>query len=241
MNAFKVLVVDDSPFMRKVMSDLIATDGAFRVVGTAADGAEALERTRELLPDIITMDLEMPAMNGLEALRRIMAERPTPVIMMSAVTDRGTRDTIKALQYGAIDFIRKPDGSVKLDIRQVGEQLLEKLHTASEMARLGGMRVLAPFQEAGGEPDEVDSREGEAAPQPEAEGGKELTALRESAAARDEDPTANESTLPPPDRKPAPPAPAKSAPAKSAPAKSAAKAQAAPREARPTAEPPART
>ncbi|MCC3376218.1 chemotaxis response regulator protein-glutamate methylesterase [Cohnella sp. REN36] len=147
MNAFKVLVVDDSPFMRKVVSDLIAADGAFRVVGTAKDGAEALERARELGPDLITMDLEMPAMNGLEALRRIMAERPTPVIMMSAVTDRGTRDTIRALQYGAIDFIRKPDGSVKLDIRQVGEQLLEKLHDAAEMAQSGAMRLPAPFED----------------------------------------------------------------------------------------------
>ncbi len=101
----------------------------------------------ELKPDIITMDLEMPQMNGLEALQRIMAIQPTPVIMLSAVTDNGTRDTIKALQYGAIDFIRKPDGAVKLDIRQVGEQLLEKLHIASETMSSGALRMMPAVEE----------------------------------------------------------------------------------------------
>ncbi|CAM3891699.1 chemotaxis response regulator protein-glutamate methylesterase [Cohnella lubricantis] len=143
MSIFKVLVVDDSPFMRKVFSDFISEDPAFEVAGTASDGMEALERVLALAPDIVTMDLEMPQMNGLEALKRLMAVRPTPVIMISAVTDNGTRDTIRALQYGAIDFIRKPDSSLKLDIRQVGEQLVEKLHIAAEMVRSGSSRNLA--------------------------------------------------------------------------------------------------
>lgn len=147
MSCFKVLVVDDSSFMRKVFSDFISADPSFEVVATAANGMEAVERTIELAPDVITMDLEMPAMNGLEALKRIMALRPTPVIMLSAVTDNGTRDTIRALQYGAVDFIRKPDRSVKLDIRLVGEQLREKLHVAVEMARSGNYRMLPAVEE----------------------------------------------------------------------------------------------
>jgi two-component system chemotaxis response regulator CheB len=147
MAAYKVLVVDDSPFMRKVFSDFIAADPSFRVVATASDGGEAVELARSLDPDVITMDLEMPRMNGLEALRLIMRERPKPVIMLSAVTDNGTRDTIKALQLGAFDFIRKPDGSVKLDIRQVGETLREKLHVAVQTAHSGVFRMLPAVEE----------------------------------------------------------------------------------------------
>ncbi|RED66047.1 protein-glutamate methylesterase/protein-glutamine glutaminase [Cohnella lupini] len=147
MSEFKVLIVDDSPFMRKVFSDVIDADAAFKVLATASNGKEGVDLALELKPDIITMDLEMPQMNGLEALQRIMNIQPTPVIMLSAVTDNGTRDTIKALQYGAIDFIRKPDGAVKLDIRQVGEQLLEKLHIALETMSSGSLRMLPAVEE----------------------------------------------------------------------------------------------
>ncbi|MBB6636721.1 protein-glutamate methylesterase/protein-glutamine glutaminase [Cohnella thailandensis] len=160
MARFKVLVVDDSPFMRKVFSDFISADPSFEVAATASDGLEAIEKTLAIGPDVITMDLEMPSMNGLEALRRIMTLRPTPVIMLSAVTDNGTRDTIKALQYGALDFIRKPDGSVKLDIMQVGDSLREKLHVAVELAKSENARMLASaddFAEREEEPKE-DSR-----------------------------------------------------------------------------------
>lgn len=147
MPEFNVLIVDDSPFMRKVFSDVIDADAAFNVLATASNGKEAVELAIKLKPDIITMDLEMPQMNGIEALRRIMSERPTPVIMLSAVTDNGTRDTIKALQYGAFDFIRKPDGAVKLDIHQVGEQLLEKLHIAVQAVSSGAFRMLPAVEE----------------------------------------------------------------------------------------------
>ncbi|WP_239617006.1 protein-glutamate methylesterase/protein-glutamine glutaminase [Cohnella mopanensis] len=149
MKEFKVLIVDDSPFMRKVFSDVIDADAAFKVLATAANGKEAVDLALELRPDIITMDLEMPHMNGIEALQSIMAVQPTPVIMLSAVTDNGTRDTIRALQYGAIDFIRKPDGAVKLDIHQVKEQLLEKLHVALETMSRGALKMLPAVQEKG--------------------------------------------------------------------------------------------
>ncbi len=157
MTELKVLIVDDSPFMRKVFGDVIDADSAFHVLAAARDGEEAVKLTLELKPDIITMDLEMPRMNGLEALKKIMATRPTPVIMLSAVTDNGTRDTIRALQFGAIDFIRKPDGAVKLDIRQVGEQLLEKLRIVAETIDKGPLRMLPAVEEKAPE---------EAAPRP---------------------------------------------------------------------------
>jgi two-component system, chemotaxis family, protein-glutamate methylesterase/glutaminase len=147
MQAFKVLIVDDSPFMRKVFSDVIDADASFIVLATASNGIEAVDLALKLKPDIITMDLEMPQLNGIEALQRIMASQPTPVIMLSAVTDNGTRDTIKALQYGAIDFIRKPDRAVKLDIHKVGEQLLEKLHIALETMSGGSFRMLPAVEE----------------------------------------------------------------------------------------------
>ncbi|RED86418.1 protein-glutamate methylesterase/protein-glutamine glutaminase [Cohnella phaseoli] len=151
MTELKVLIVDDSPFMRKVFSDVVDMDSAFQVLATACDGEEAVKMTIELMPDIITMDLEMPRMNGIEALQKIMETRPTPVIMLSAVTDNGTRDTIRALQFGAIDFIRKPDGAVKLDIRQVGEQLLEKLRIVAETIDKGPLRLLPAVVEKAAE------------------------------------------------------------------------------------------
>lgn len=166
MPKYNVLIVDDSPFMRKVFSDVIDADAAFNVQATAGNGKEAVDLALRLQPDIITMDLEMPHMNGIEALRRIMAVRPTPVIMLSAVTDNGTRDTIKALQYGAFDFIRKPDGAVKLDIRQVGEQLIEKLHIAVATVSKGNFRML-PAVEEQAEPPPIDQPIEQAAPPPE--------------------------------------------------------------------------
>lgn len=168
MPEYNVLIVDDSPFMRKVFSDVIDADAAFKVQATACNGEEAVDLALRLKPDIITMDLEMPHMNGIEALKRIMAVRPTPVIMISAVTDNGTRDTIKALQYGAFDFIRKPDGAVKLDIRQVGEQLIEKLHIAVSTIGKGNFRML-PAVEEQAEPPPIEQPAERAAPAEQAD------------------------------------------------------------------------
>ncbi|WEK56171.1 MAG: chemotaxis protein CheB [Candidatus Cohnella colombiensis] len=142
MSQYNVLIVDDSPFMRKVFSDAIAADAVFKVLATATNGEEAVELALTLKPDIITMDMEMPQMNGIEALRQIMASRPTPVIMLSAMSDNATRDTILALQYGAFDFIRKPDGALNLDIRTVCGQLIDKLHTAIDAVKGGAFRML---------------------------------------------------------------------------------------------------
>ncbi len=131
MSQIKVLVVDDSAFMRKVVSDLISEDSRFCVVDTARNGREAVAKVKQLQPDVVTMDIEMPEMNGLEALKIIMEERPTPVIMLSSLTQEGAKETILALELGAIDFVGKPSGSISLDLYKVKQSIIEKLITAA--------------------------------------------------------------------------------------------------------------
>ncbi|WP_322922760.1 chemotaxis response regulator protein-glutamate methylesterase [Paenibacillus campi] len=133
MATYKVLVVDDSPFMRKIVSDLIEADPAFQVIATATNGLEATRKVLELKPDAVTMDVEMPEMNGLEALKIIMSQRPLPVIMLSGINEQGMRETIMALESGAFDFIRKPSVSNSQDIDEVGQQLRRQLHTAMQV------------------------------------------------------------------------------------------------------------
>ncbi|MFF2908577.1 chemotaxis response regulator protein-glutamate methylesterase [Paenibacillus sp. NPDC057934] len=130
MKPYKVLVVDDSAFMRKIISDLIENDADFQVTATAANGREAIEKVNDLRPDLVTMDVEMPEMNGLEALKIIMAERPLPVIMLSGINEEGMKETILALEWGAFDFIRKPSISSSQDIIAVGESLREQMKEA---------------------------------------------------------------------------------------------------------------
>lgn len=121
MKPYKVLVVDDSAFMRKIISDLIENDADFQVTATAKNGREAIEKINELRPDLVTMDVEMPEMNGLEALKIIMASDPLPVIMLSGINEEGMKETILALEWGAFDFIRKPSITNSQDIMGVGE------------------------------------------------------------------------------------------------------------------------
>lgn len=134
MKPYKVLVVDDSAFMRKIISDLIENDDDFQVTATATNGREAIEKINELKPDLVTMDVEMPEMNGLEALKIIMASDPLPVIMLSGINEEGMKETILALEWGAFDFIRKPSISNSQDIIGVGESLREQMKEAM-MAR----------------------------------------------------------------------------------------------------------
>jgi len=126
----RVLVVDDSAFMRYTISKHLETDANITVVGSARDGLDALEKISSLKPDVITLDVEMPRMDGLAALQRIMAEHPTPVIMLSSLTKRGERTTIQALMRGAVDFVPKPTASA--DIRTVVDSLIEKILAAAE-------------------------------------------------------------------------------------------------------------
>ncbi|AIQ47843.1 chemotaxis protein CheY [Paenibacillus sp. FSL R7-0273] len=130
MRPYKVLVVDDSAFMRKIISDLIESDPDFKVTDTAATGREAITKVNELQPDLVTMDVEMPEMNGLEALKVIMANHPLPVIMLSGINEEGMRETIMALESGAFDFIRKPSITNSQDIMAVGVSLIEQMKGA---------------------------------------------------------------------------------------------------------------
>lgn len=130
MPPHKVLIVDDSVFMRKIISDLVSEHANFQVIGTAKNGKEAIVMAKELKPDVITMDIEMPEMNGLDALAVIMKETPTPVVMLSSLTQEGAWETIRALELGAVDFVGKPSGSISLDLFKVKMLLYEKLEIA---------------------------------------------------------------------------------------------------------------
>jgi two-component system chemotaxis response regulator CheB len=126
-----VLVVDDSAFLRPVISDLIASFPEFTVIGTARDGEDALAKIHALDPDIVTLDIEMPGIDGIAALGYIMSEVPRPVVMLSAVDTRGTVDlTIRALELGAVDFVRKPRDA-RVDLEQVKERLHDALRAAA--------------------------------------------------------------------------------------------------------------
>jgi len=128
----KVLVVDDSALMRRLISDMINSSPDCEVVDTARDGGEAIEKVNRLRPDVITLDVEMPRINGLEALAHIMMHMPTPVIMLSALTAEGAETTMKALELGAVDFIPKPGGkSISLGIEEIKEELLRKIRAAA--------------------------------------------------------------------------------------------------------------
>ncbi|MDQ0230514.1 protein-glutamate methylesterase/protein-glutamine glutaminase [Metabacillus malikii] len=130
MNKVRVLVVDDSAFMRKLISDFLQEDEQIEVIGIARNGKDALAKVELLNPDVITLDVEMPLMNGLEALKTIMERFPRPVIMLSSTTKEGTENTIKSLQYGAFDFISKPSGAISLDLYKIKEQLISIVKTA---------------------------------------------------------------------------------------------------------------
>ena len=123
----KVVVVDDSAFMRKALSTMLAKDPEIEVVATARDGEEGLEMVRRHEPDVVTMDIEMPRMDGLTALRHIMMEMPRPVLMVSSLTTEGAEATLKAMELGAVDFIPKQLSKVSLDIVKIEDDLRAKV------------------------------------------------------------------------------------------------------------------
>ncbi len=126
-NQIKVLVVDDSAFMRKALSMMLESDPGIKVIGTARDGEEGVEKVRTLKPDLVTMDIEMPRMDGLAALREIMKTCPLPVMMVSSLTTDGASATLDALEMGAVDFIPKQLSFVSLDIVKIQDELLAKI------------------------------------------------------------------------------------------------------------------
>jgi two-component system chemotaxis response regulator CheB len=126
----EVLVVDDSAFMRKVLSDILDSAGDIRVSGTARNGLEALDKIKEIKPDVITLDVHMPAMDGLSCLREIQKITDTPVIMLSSMTVDGGKATIEALESGAIDFITKPAGLFEISADEKKAEIIEKVRMA---------------------------------------------------------------------------------------------------------------
>lgn len=127
MNLINVLVVDDSAFMRKMISDLLDSHPRINVVGTARNGKDALIKINELNPDVITLDVEMPVMDGIATLGKIMSEYPRPVIMLSSLTKEGAEKTLESIALGAVDFIEKPSGSISLNIRDKEAEIRTKV------------------------------------------------------------------------------------------------------------------
>src|ERR1051325_11091782 len=119
----KGLVADDSAFMRRVIGEAINSQSDLQLVGTAVNGLDALVKVEQLQPDVVTLDVEMPEMDGLTALRHLMARYPRPVVMLSSRTQEGAATTLRALNMGAVDFVPKPSGSITLDFHRVREEL----------------------------------------------------------------------------------------------------------------------
>ncbi|MFD1037967.1 chemotaxis response regulator protein-glutamate methylesterase [Virgibacillus byunsanensis] len=133
MNPIQTIVVDDSAFMRKMISDILSSDNRINVIATARNGEDGIKKIKELQPDVVTLDVEMPIMDGITALQKIMETNPTSVVMFSSVTSEGTAKTIQAISYGAVDFISKPSGSITLNLTNIKEEIIAKVITASEV------------------------------------------------------------------------------------------------------------
>lgn len=127
----RVMVVDDSPLVRKIAGDILTGEPDIEVVATAATAEFALKKLEREAPDVVTMDIEMPGIGGVEAIRRIMAARPTPVIVLSSHARRGADYTLQALEAGAIDFVLKPTASLSGGLNQVARELKEKVRNAA--------------------------------------------------------------------------------------------------------------
>jgi two-component system chemotaxis response regulator CheB len=123
----RVLTVDDSPFFLEVLAGIINSEPGLTVVGSARDGAEALEKIMALAPDVVTLDVEMPVMDGLVVLERMMSTRPTPTIMVSAHTRRASAATVRALRLGACDFVEKPDRALRESREALRAELVDKI------------------------------------------------------------------------------------------------------------------
>jgi len=142
----KVLVVDDSLFMRRLASDILNADPNIEVADTASDGTEAIRKIRKLAPDCVTLDLVMPGQDGLTTLKHIMAECPTPVVILSAHSKRGADITVECLDAGAVGFVLKPSGELSLDLDKVKPRLTAEVKAAarSSVARIKSLIASTP-------------------------------------------------------------------------------------------------
>src|SRR5512139_2049177 len=159
----RVVVVDDSALVRALLAEIINHQPDMTCVGAAADPLAAREVIRKLDPDVITLDVEMPRMDGLDFLARLMRLRPMPVVMVSTLTERGAEVTMKALELGAVDFVAKPKIGVSDGLRQLGDDITDKIRVAAR-AHIRRLPSAPPAPAAGGS--------GAAAPAPVASLGR---------------------------------------------------------------------
>lgn len=146
MPTVKVLVVDDSFFMRKVIIDFLQSDPAIEVVGEAADGAEALQRVADLQPQVVTLDIEMPVMDGLETLEVLVSLPNHPsIVMVSGYVEAGADITLQCLAMGAADFVLKPSGSFSLDMDKIKDSLINKVKNAAKVDTAKILAVTPPI------------------------------------------------------------------------------------------------
>jgi two-component system chemotaxis response regulator CheB len=145
----KVLVVDDSAFMRIFLSEIIADNGGLELAATACDGEDALQKIKKYKPDVVTLDVEMPRLNGVETLKRIMQENPLPVIMVSSFTRRGSEITVEALALGAVDFVAKPFRFTDDFTREFKRDLPLKITHAARAHLDHGRPFKTPVEECG--------------------------------------------------------------------------------------------
>jgi two-component system chemotaxis response regulator CheB len=144
MDPIRVLIVDDSPFMRKALERMLIAAPDIQVIGMARDGLDALEKIPQLKPDIVTLDVEMPRMDGLACLRRIMTDCPLPVLMVSSLTQEGAQATLDALALGALDFIPKESSLATQAILQIQQELQEKVRKLAHSPRYHKPKPLPP-------------------------------------------------------------------------------------------------
>jgi two-component system, chemotaxis family, protein-glutamate methylesterase/glutaminase len=142
----RILIVDDSPLLRQVLVDMLSEEPDFEIAGLARDGIEALAMAKDLRPDVMTLDVEMPRMSGIEALSFIMRECPMPVVMVSTKTSAGAEATIEALEKGAVDFVCKPRSGSFMALREARDELVAKIRQASHASV--GVRPRSPVRAA---------------------------------------------------------------------------------------------
>ena len=128
----RVLVVDDSALMRKMIPQILTMDPNIEIVGTAMDGLFALKKIAELKPDIITLDVDMPRMDGLTALPHIVKEYNIPVLLISSLTEKGAATTLRGLELGAVDFVTKPREAISVHIMDIANEILQKIRAIAK-------------------------------------------------------------------------------------------------------------
>ena len=146
MKKIKVLIIDDSALVRQTLCDILNSDPEIEVIGSAADPILAAERMRTIVPDVITLDVEMPRMDGLTFLQKLMSQHPIPVVMCSSLTERGSETALKALEYGAVDIITKPKMGTKQFIEESRVRICDAVKGAAA-ARMGPLRAMRTMKE----------------------------------------------------------------------------------------------